>query len=103
MSAIKRKSNLRTRSVPNIKNTISSLPRNPTESGLIGVNWKRRVSMKNTHKTQFVDLNRLYDGLEYLIEHHQDYKNSSIDKDFLNRCKTQDPAGHDFLLNSLVL
>ena len=59
--------------------------------------------MKNTHKTQFVDLNRLYDGLEYLIEHHPDYKNSSIDQDFISRCRSQDPAGHDFLLEGMTL
>ena len=33
----------------NITNTIQQLPRNPSDSGLIGVNWKRKVSYKNTH------------------------------------------------------
>ena len=82
----------------NIRNTISSLPKNPTESGLIPVNWKRKVSYKNTHKAQYVDINRLFDGLEYLIAHNPLYKESTIDQNFLNRCKDQDPLGYDAFL-----
>ena len=82
----------------NIKNTIASLPRNPTDSGLIGVNWKRKKSYKNTHKTQLVDVNRLFDGLEYLIDHNPLYRDSAIDRDFIERCKVQDPSGHEFFI-----
>ena len=52
----------------NIKNTIKCLPRNPSDSGLIGVNWKRKVGYKNTHKRELVDTNRVFDALEYLIK-----------------------------------
>ena len=79
----------------NIKNTISSLPRNPTDSGLIAVNWKRKVLYKNTHKSQLVDVNRIFDALEYLVQHNPLYKDSSIDRDFINRCQTEDTSGHE--------
>ena len=84
----------------NIKNTISKLPRTPTDSGLIGVNWKRRVAYKNTHLTQYVDTNRLFEVLDYLIEYNPLYINSTIDRDFLERCKSQDPSGHEFFIDT---
>ena len=84
----------------NIKNTISSLPRNPSESGLIGVNWKRKKSFKNTHIRQLVDVNRVFEGLEYLIDNNPSYRDSTIDRDFINRCKNQDPSGHEFFISN---
>ena len=83
----------------NVRATIESLPRNPSDSGLIGVNWKRKKSLKNVHKQQLVDVNRVLEGLEYLVDHNPLYKDSAIDKDFVQRCKLQDPEGHDFFLN----
>ena len=83
----------------NVKATIESLPRNPSDSGLIAVNWKRKKAFKNIHKQQLVDVNRVLDGLEYLVDHNPLYKDSAIDKDFVQRCKLQDPEGHDFFLN----
>ena len=82
-----------------IKNTIKNLPRNLSESGLLGVRWKRKKSYKNTHKTQLVDINRVFNGLEYLIDHNPLYKDSNINKDFLDTCKLNDPSGHDFFLD----
>ena len=84
----------------NKRKTISQLPRNPTESGLIGVNWKRRDSYKNTHLTQYVDTNRLFEVLEYFIEYNPLYKNSTIDHEFLERCKSHYPSRHEFFIDS---
>ena len=83
----------------NIKNTIKRLPRNPSDSGLIGVNWKRKLSYKNTHKRELVDINRVFNALDYLIENNPLYKDSVIDRDFLDSCKLSDPIGHDFFLD----
>ena len=82
----------------NIKNTIQKLPSNPSDSGLIGVNWKRKTSYKNTHKREFIDENRVFNGLEYLIQHNPLYKDSIIDKNFLDSCKLKDPVGHEFFV-----
>ena len=90
----------------NVKQTIQKLPRNPSDSGLIGVNFKRKVSYKNTHKRELVDLNRIFKGWEHLIQHNPLYKDSEIDRDFLNSCKANDPSGHDFFIahiNSKIL
>ena len=87
----------------NIKNTISKLPRTPTDSGLIGVKWKRRVAYKNTHLTQYVDTNRLFEVLDYLIEYNPLYINFTIDRDFLERCKSQDPSGHEYLWLDILI
>ena len=62
------------------------------------MNWKRKTSYKNTHKREFVDVNRVFSALEYLIQHNPLYKDSIIDKNFLDSCKLQDPAGHDFFV-----
>ena len=40
----------------NVNQTIKNLPRNPSDSGLIGVNWKRKAGYTNTHKREFVDI-----------------------------------------------
>ena len=84
----------------NIRNTIASLPRNPTESGLIGVNWKRKKSFTNTHLRQLVDVNRVINGLDYLVENNPLYKDTIIDREFIESCKAQDPSGHDFFLSN---
>ena len=82
----------------NVKKTIESLPRNPTDSGLIGVNWKRKKSYKNTHKCELVDVNRIFNGLEYLVQNNPLYKDSRIDRNFTDKCKAQDPSGYEFFI-----
>ena len=45
-----------------------------------------------------MDVNRIFDGLKYLVSHSPLYKDSSIDRNFIDRCKVQDPSGHDFFI-----
>ena len=85
----------------NIANTIKSLPKNPSESGLIGVNWKRKIGYKNTHKRELVDINRVFSALEYLVNHNPSHKDSSINTNFLESCKLTDPEGHDFFIDQV--
>ena len=82
----------------NIKNTLTSLPKNPSDSGLIGVNFKRKVSYKNIHKKQLVDVNRIFAALEFLVENNPLYQESDIDRNFIERCKTQDPTGYEYFI-----
>ena len=82
----------------NLQSTIEKLPRNPSDSGLIGVNWKRKLSFKNTHKREFVDINRVFDAIEYLIKNHSSYRSANINTDFLTTCKSTDPLGHAFFI-----
>ena len=64
-----------------------------------GVNWKRKKSFNNTHLTQYVDINRLFEVLEYLIDHNPLYQTSTIDHDFLERVRSQDPSGNEFFID----
>ena len=46
--------------------TVESLPRTPTEAGIIPVNLKRKISYKQTHKTQYVSVPKILKALETL-------------------------------------
>ena len=100
MGGITRQSSQCTNSCNEYQKIIASLRRNTSNSGLIGVNWKRKIGYKNTHLKQLVDSNRVIDGLEYLIENNPLYKDSEIDRNFIDTCKSQDPSGHKFFLSS---
>ena len=86
--------------VGKIQTTIQDLPRNPPSSGLIGIKFKRKKNYKNTHKHQLVDVDRLIKGLEYLTQYHSSYQGSTIDSDFIERCKQQDPHGYEFFIHN---
>ena len=60
----------------NIKATIESLPRTPSDSGLIGINWRRKKSLKNIHLQPLVDRKRILDALQYLVDYNPLYKDS---------------------------
>ena len=51
-----------------IKDTVESLPRLPSESGIIDIQWKRRVGQKNAHLHAKVDPARIYNALQFLKE-----------------------------------
>ena len=49
-----------------IINTIQKIPRLPTESGLVEIKLKRKMTYKNNHKREFVDPNKIFKALEFL-------------------------------------
>merc|ERR1712030_88771 len=51
-----------------VLNTVESLPRLPSESGIIDIQWKRKVGLKNTHLQAKVDPNKIFNALNFLKE-----------------------------------
>jgi hypothetical protein len=49
-----------------ILNTLKSLPRTPTEAGIIPVGLKRKLEYKTTHLQQLIDVKKIYKYLHYL-------------------------------------
>ena len=49
-----------------VVNTLNSLPRTPTEAGIVTVGLKRKLEYKNTHLQQLIDVKKIYEYLHYL-------------------------------------
>ena len=47
-----------------INKTLTQLPRTPTDAGLLAVNLKRKMSYKNTHKSELIDPAKIYRFME---------------------------------------
>ena len=48
-----------------VLNTVQSLPRLPSESGIVDIQWKRRVGQKNAHLQAKVDPTKIFNALHY--------------------------------------
>ena len=74
----------------NIAKTVASLPRTEDDSGMVNVGIKRRLKMKNYHKSGLISPNRVYKACEYLVQNHPDYKNIKLASydDWIKRCPT---------------
>ena len=80
----------------NIINTITQLPRLPTESGLVEIKLKRKMTYKNNHKREFVDPNKIFKALEFLKAcGHPGYKDFDSREEYLARCKNLDEDGYE--------
>ena len=78
--------------------TVESLPRTPNEAGIIPVNLKRKLSYKNTHKTQYVSVPKLVKALETLKALGNRYYQFVPDyAQFKEKCKETDIDGFNFL------
>ena len=78
--------------------TVESLPRTPSEAGIIPVNLKRRMNYKQNHKTQYVSVPKILKALETLKGLGNKYYQFIPDFDaFKNRCKETDTEGFSFL------
>ena len=81
-----------------VLNTVESLPRLPSESGVIDIQWKRRVCQKNAHLQAKVDPNRIFNALQFLRDSgHKYYINSQNREEYETRCQQEDPAGFNLL------
>ena len=72
-----------------IVNTITSLPRTPNEAGLIEVDLKRKVELKNSHIKQLIDPSKCYKMLVLLKQkknpHYKFYDDfNTIQRDVRN-------------------
>ena len=77
-----------------VLNTVESLPRLPSESGIIDIQWKRKVGLKNTHLQAKVDPNKIFNALNFLKEQgHKYYLDSESREQYQKRCLENDPDG----------
>jgi hypothetical protein len=84
-----------------IRATVQSLPRLPSETGIIDVQWKRRMNQKNAHKQGKVEPNRIFNALEFLRRtKHPLYQNIQSREEYEENCKTNDPEGHRMLFGN---
>ena len=59
-----------------INNTLSLLPRTPAQAGLIGIALKRKKEMKNTHKKQLINPDKIFRMLQKFKESESPYHQS---------------------------
>ena len=78
--------------------TVQSLPRTPSEAGIIPINFKRKLSYKQSHKTQYVSVEKILKALETLKNlgnpHYQFVPDFF---QFKEKCKEKDTEGFNFL------
>ena len=78
--------------------TVQSLPRTPSEAGIIPINLKRKLSYKQSHKTQYVSVDKILRALETLKNLGNRYYQFVPDFcQFKKKCKETDTDGFNFL------
>ena len=81
-----------------IQDTVDSLPRLPSESGIIDIQWKRRVGQKNAHLQAKVDPTRLFNALQFLKDcGNPHYTNTQTLEEYEARCQDEDPVGYNLM------
>ena len=82
--------------------TIESLPRTPTEAGIIPINLKRKLSYKQNHKTQYVSVEKILKALGTLKDLHNQYYQFVPDlQQFKQKCQETDVEGFNFLFETV--
>ena len=56
-----------------INETIKMLPRTPNEAGLIGLELKRKIELKNNHKKQLINPTKIFKWIKRLKESGNPY------------------------------
>ena len=100
MSAFKDRLVNITISINDVSNTIKSLPRTPSEAGIVFIKFKRKHNFKNTHIQEFVSVPNLKKAIIDLRNlGHKYYKDFNVDDvdSFELRCENDDPEGREFL------
>ena len=81
-----------------VLNTVNSLPRLPSESGIIDIQWKRRVGQKNCHLQAKVDPARIFRALKFLKKcGNKHYGSIQTQAQYEIRCRDEDPIGYNIL------
>ena len=75
-----------------ISETIESLPRIPSQSGIIDVHWKRRLNQKNSHLQAKVCPDRIFNALRFLKESGNPFYQEILTRDqYEKHCMEKDP------------
>ena len=81
-----------------VYNTVESMPRLPSESGIIDIQWKRRISMKNHHLQAKIVPEKLFRTLDFLKAlGNPHYTKTQTMVDYKERCQAQDPIGFNLI------
>ena len=67
--------------------TVTSLPRTPTEAGIIPVKLKRKLAYKNVHNIEYISPSNIVNALKELKKHGHKYYMDIEDVDFVKKCK----------------
>ena len=79
-----------------INNTLALLPRTPAQAGLIGISLKRRKEMKNTHKQQLINPDKIFRMLQKLKESGSPYhQNLMTPANYRILCNDTDKTGYE--------
>ena len=79
-----------------INNTLALLPRTPEQAGLIGVSFKRKMEMKNNHKQQLIDPNKVFRMLQKLKEAGSPYhQHLNTPEKYKDLCHETDKNGYE--------
>ena len=77
--------------------TLESLPRTPSEAGIIPVKLKRKLEYKNAHNIQYVSVKKVLKAVKTLKEKgHPDYQFVS-ERNFKEECEKNDVEGFNLL------
>ena len=87
-----------------VLNNVKSLPRLPSESGIIDIQWKQTQSQSNAHLQAKVDPVRLFNALEFLkLSGNKYYQTTEDREDYEARCSTNDPDCHKLQVTTRLL
>ena len=84
-----------------VLNTVQSLPRLPSESGIIDIQWKRRMGQKNAHLQAKVEPARIFRALEFLrASGNEHYVDTNSREEYEARCLAEDPDGYNLIFGN---
>ena len=84
-----------------IINTINSLPRTPSEGGIVKVQLKRKKSMKNTHMEKYISIPKILKALSTLKRlGNKHYESVQFDTSIKEKWKTEDPDGYEMVFGN---
>ncbi len=73
-----------------VETTVNSLPRLPSESGLVFVKFKRKKSMKNTHQEAWIRPEKIVAAVQKLKQlKNRHYVDMKIKDDYVDRCNQE--------------
>ena len=85
-----------------VLNTVQTLPRTPSEAGLIEVKLKRKLGYKNYHQYEYINPDKVFHALKYLKDignpHYQFYEEK---EEFEKRCFNNDPYGFETMFGEV--
>ena len=81
-----------------INQTLVQLPKTPASAGLISLTFKRMKDMKNHHKKQLINPEKIFRVLQRLKENQSPYHQNLLTPDeFKNECQRSDENGYQLI------